>query len=153
MAKIRITYESQRTFGDCLEHWRCITPLNLLEGQELKPLCSWSQVRGSAPTKRLNYLQRKADEFWTIYRTDVLPQLLRAGKWNQKDEPLMVGDVVLVENPNPLERPFCPGRIISLEKGSKTAICRFKLNSSSPTENYPVNLRRLFRVDLQTCEA
>ena len=120
--------------GGSLEHWRCITPSSLLGGQDSEPLCSWIQVRGSAPTKRLNYLQGKADEFWSAYRTDVLLKLLKAEKWNQKEEPLKVGDVVLVENQNLLERSFQPGRIISLEvrekgKKSRTAVCRFKLNA------------------------
>ena len=139
-----------------IEHWRCISPSDLLGGRASEPLCSWSQMEGSAPTKRLNYLQRKADEFWSVYRQDILPKLLKAEKWNQKTEPLRVDDIVLVENQNPLERSFRPGRIISLkdkEKGkeSRTAICRFKLNENSPTGNHEVSVRRLFRINLQDC--
>ncbi|MCP3661495.1 MAG: hypothetical protein GY696_03200 [Gammaproteobacteria bacterium] len=120
-------------------------------------LCSWSHVGGSAPTKRLNYLQHKAEEFWSAYMSDVLHKLLKAEKWNQKVERLKVGDVVLVENQNPLERSFRPGRIISLEvrengKKSRTAVYRFKLNASSPTGDHQVSLRRLYRIDLQTCK-
>ena len=122
-----------------LEHWRCILPSDLLGGRASEPLCSWSQVGGSAPMKWLKYLQRKADEFWSVYRQDVLPKLLKAEKLNQKMEPLKIGDIVLVENQNPLERFFQPGRIISLEvreegKRSRIAVCRFKLNANSPPE-------------------
>ncbi len=96
---------------------------------------------GTDIKKRLSYLQSKADEFWAIYRQDILPKLLKAEKWNQRTEPLRVDDIVLVENQNLLERSFRPGRIISLkdkEKGKepRTAICRFKLNKNSPTVNH-----------------
>ncbi len=74
----------------------------MLGGQNSEPLCSWSQVRESALTLRLKYLQRKADKFWSVYRTDFLPKILKAGKWNQKEKQLKIGDVVLVENQNPL---------------------------------------------------
>ncbi len=101
-------------------------------------------------------MQRKADEFWSVYRQDVLPKLLKAEKWNQKTEPLKVNDIVLAENQNLLERSFRPERIISLEdrevgKRSRTAVCRFKLNASSPTGDHEVSVRRLFRINLQDC--
>ncbi|MCP3664894.1 MAG: hypothetical protein GY696_20760 [Gammaproteobacteria bacterium] len=139
-----------------LEHWWCITMSDLLGGRASEPLCSWSQTGGSAPKKRLNYLQHKADEFWSVYRQDVLPKLLKAEKWNVKTEPLKIGDIVLVKNQNPLERSFRPGRIISLEvreqgKKSRNALCRFKLNANSPTRDHEVSLRRLFRINLQDC--
>ncbi len=76
----------------------------------------------------------------------MLPKLLKAEKWNVKTEPLKIGDIVLVENQNRLDRSFRPGRIISLEDREqgerlRTAVCRFKLNANSPTGDHEVSVR------------
>ena len=87
-----------------------------------------------SPTHRLTYLQKKIDKFWFIYRTELLPQLIGVGKWNQEEESLQVENIVLVMNENMFERSYCLIRVLEVCPGSKTAVCQFRVTVTSPTE-------------------
>ena len=127
--------------------FRSIAPSQLLGGRGPEPIGSWRNLRGSAPTHRLTYLQKKVDEFWTIYRTEVLPQLIQAGRWNQEGENLEVDDIVLVINENMLERSYRLGQVLEIYLRRKTEVCWFRVTAASPTENQRVSTRRLCKVD------
>ena len=130
-----------------------ITPSHLLGERGPEPIGSWRNLKGSAPTHRLTYLQKKIDKFWFIYRTELLPQLIGVGKWNQEEESLQVENIVLVMNENMFERSYCLIRVLEVCPGSKTAVCQFRVTVTSPTEEHRVATRRLCKVDLQTIEA
>jgi len=129
------------------ENWRLITPGQLLGNVDRQPLCNVAMKPEDQISCRLKLLENLSAQFWTSYRQEILPKLLRLSKWrDEMAEPLKDGDIVLVTSTNPLMRCLRLGRVTRIEEGRKTARVLFRLTDKSPLEEHPVSVRQLLKV-------
>ena len=129
------------------ENWRLITPGQLLGNVDRQPLCNVAMKPEDQISSRLKLLEDLSAQFWTSYRQEILPKLLRLSKWkDEMAEPLADGDVVLVTSTNPLMRCLRMGRVTRIEDGRKTARVLFRLTDKSPLEEHAVSVRQLLKI-------
>lgn len=85
--------------------------------------------------KQWRKAQRLADMFWKRWLVEVLPDLIPRRKWNQEQEPLKVGDLVLLVDPGAPRNvwprgiiqqvfPGADGRVRVVELRTKTGVLR-----------------------------
>jgi len=129
------------------ENWRLITPGQLLGNVDRQPLCNVAMNPEDQISCRLKLIEDLSAQFWSSYRQEVLPKLLRMSKWREEmAEPLARGDIVLVTSTNPLMRCLRLGRVTEIEEGRKTARVLFRLTDKSPLEEHPVSVRQLLKI-------
>jgi len=129
------------------EVWRLISPGQLLGNVDHQPLCNVAMKPEDQISSRLKLIEDLSSQFWTSYRSEILPKLLRMSKWKEEmAQPLTDGDIVLVTSTNPLMRCLRLGRVTKIEEGRKTARVLFRLTDKSPLEEHPVSVRQLLKV-------
>ncbi|MCP3667175.1 MAG: hypothetical protein GY696_32565, partial [Gammaproteobacteria bacterium] len=97
------------------ERWRMIAPIDLLGGRDTEPLCSYVEEKGNPMKVRVRYLGNLTNEFWSAYRTKMLPNLLRSNTWNKEGDDVVAGDVVLLESKSLVDRAYRMGRVVERE--------------------------------------
>ena len=129
------------------EVWRLISPGQLLGNVDHQPLCNVAMKPEDQISSRLKLIEDLSSQFWTSYRSEILPKLLRMSKWkDEMAQPLTDGDIVLVTSTNPLMRCLRLGRVTKIEEGRKTARVLFRLTDKSPLEEHPVSVRQLLKI-------
>ncbi len=60
-----------------VENWRLITPGQLLGNVDRQPLCNVAMKPEDQISSRLKLLEDLSAQFWTAYRQEILPKILR----------------------------------------------------------------------------
>ena len=99
-----------------------LTPnhLLLLRGGPVTPLDS---SQGDMYRRRWKYVQHLANQFWTRWAKEYLPELQRRSKWKDKQENFKIGDLVMIVGEN-TPRNLWPLGIVSAAETGKDGLVR-----------------------------
>ena len=96
---------------------RPLTPNDLLIGTgPILPPGKFTDV-DFCTRKMWRFSQRLADNFWRRWVQEYTPTLTRRTKWNQRVEPVKVGDVVIIVDETAERNHFPKGRIVATFPG------------------------------------
>ena len=95
-----------------------LTPNTLLYGYNDNPPSFGNYKLEDVDTalKRWKTSQALADNFWTRWVKEYLPELTRRTKWHDKVESLKVGDIVLICDPKGKRHEYKRGRIVEVKE-------------------------------------
>ena len=95
-----------------------VTPNQLLLGRsgESCPPLDYEEEDGRY-TRRLAYVSSVYNSWWKQWIRQVLPTLVPIRRWRKARKNLSVGDIVLIEYPNPLAEDYRVGRVTGVKKG------------------------------------
>lgn len=113
-----------------------LTPNHLLLGSSsgYKPMCSNNDLRD--PWRRT---QKFADQFWRRWVKEYAPDLLRRGKWHNKQQPASVGDIVVVVDENIPRNTWPKGIIIETTTAKDGQVRKVKVKTSSGVFERPIS--------------
>ena len=100
-----------------------VTPNQLLLGRT-EDTCSPLNYREEDGkfTRRLAYVTSVYESWWSRWIKQVLPTLVPIRRWRQKKKNLSVGDVVMVEYPNPMKDDYRVGKIVAVHPDSSKLV-------------------------------
>lgn len=104
-----------------------ITPLHLLGGRSTINVPTMKFDEKPALTKRTRFLEETCQEFWSKWYAQVFPHLVPSYKWRREFRDVMVGDVVLLRDCNPLDRKYQLMRVKEVFPGEDGRVRRVLL--------------------------
>jgi len=115
-----------------------LTPshLLLLRGGPVAPPGKFSQ--GDMYRRRWRYVQHLADQFWTRWVKEYLPQLQRRSKWMEKQENFKVGDLILLVDEHTPRSLWPLGLITDVKVGRDGLVRTVTIKTQSTTLVRPV---------------
>ena len=75
-------------------------------------------------TRRLAYVSAVYEAWWKLWIRQVLPTLVPIRRWRRAKKNLAVGDIVLIEYPNPLKDEYRVGRVVSTRQANGSNLIR-----------------------------
>ena len=96
-----------------------VTPNQLLLGRSGET-CSPLEYdeRDGRYTRRLAYVSSVYSSWWSRWIKQVLPTLVPIRRWRKAKQNLQIGDIVMIEYPNPLKDDYRVGRIVGTRADS-----------------------------------
>uniref|UniRef100_A0A1B0C9K2 Uncharacterized protein n=1 Tax=Lutzomyia longipalpis TaxID=7200 RepID=A0A1B0C9K2_LUTLO len=116
-----------------------LTPNQLIHGheRELNPLGEFSDA-DMISRRPWRKSQRLADMFWQRWTREYLPELARRSKWNEKQQPIQIGDVVLISDEREARGHWPLGRIVDVMPGADGRVRTVEVQTSKGTYRRPV---------------
>jgi len=104
-----------------------ITPLHLLGGRATIDVPRVEFDGKAGLTKRLRFLEELKNQFWRKWFPQVFHHLVPCKKWKKEFRNIMVGDIVLWKENNPLQPTYNLARVKSVVPGEDGKVRRVRL--------------------------
>ena len=79
------------------------------------------------PRRRLDFIQSIVRSFWKRWQRDYFPTLLIRQKWHIEKRNVRVGDIVLVQDPNPVRGKWKLAQVTKVEESRDGMVREVKL--------------------------
>lgn len=102
--------------------------------------------------KQWRISQRLADIFWTRWVREYLPTLTRRRKWQEKEKPVKVDDVVIIADPSGPRGAWPKGVITSIYPGKDGVIRVVDVKTATGTYRRPVVKICVLDLEVKNCD-
>ena len=109
-----------------------LCPNDLLLGRSTARVPSGPFRETSNPRNRYEFVQRIVDAFWKKSTRDFFPSLIVQQKWHTAQRNVMVGDVVLIQDPNQVRGNWRLGIISQVDPGSDGRVRKVEVKYKNP---------------------
>ena len=101
--------------------------------------------------RKWKQVQALRELFWTQWKDQYLPSLTKRGKWKDHTRNIKVGDLVLVEEDEPIRRGKWPlARVTEVKPGSDGVVRVVHVKTKAGTYTRPVAKLRLLEDDIES---
>ncbi|KAG1650686.1 hypothetical protein GQR58_027818 [Nymphon striatum] len=115
-----------------------ICPNDILLGRASSEIPSGPFCQTKDPRRRLEFIQKIVDCFWSKWVRDVFPALVPRSKWKIEKRNVRVGDIVVVQDINVVRGKWRIGRIVEVFPGSDGRIRNVRIRSGGITLQRPI---------------
>lgn len=104
-----------------------LCPNDLLLGHNNLPVPTGAYATNEDPRRRLEFIQSIVSSFWKKWQRDYFPTLFIRQKWHVERRNIRVGDIVLVQDPNPVRGKWKLAQVSKVEESRDGVVREVKL--------------------------
>ena len=124
--------------GYSIEFGTYLCPNDLLLGHNNSRVPTGLFATDEDPGRRLDFIQSIVNSFWKRWHRDYFPTLLVRQKWHVEKRNVRIGDIVLVQDPNPVRGKWKLAQVANVEQSRDGMVREVKLRYKicKPGEKY-----------------